>query len=120
MVEYIRLAEAPYITYREPMCGTCETELESDDGWLCPSCGTAWSPDAGDRSTGNLYEDWSGERISHDGIVDEYSSIEHGLYVKALRLYENSSEQFPWRPLKPVLRYTYKEDALEHGTGAQG
>ena len=47
-----------------PTCDGCEVEVDGDgDGWLCPSCGTAWDGDNLEygEGEGTRFEDWSGE-----------------------------------------------------------
>ncbi|WP_420114533.1 hypothetical protein [Pseudactinotalea sp.] len=64
MSDYVKLSEAPTLVFREPECGTCAQECQSDgDGWLCPSCGTSWGYNDYDQG-GTLYEEWSGELLS--------------------------------------------------------
>lgn len=65
--EYIRLATAPALNHPGyPTCDACDVEVEFDDGWLCPSCGTAWP--AGNVEAGSdeasLYPDWAGEDLT--------------------------------------------------------
>lgn len=46
-----------------PTCGTCEVEVEHNDGWVCPSCGTSWDESNVEyyEGDGDRFEDWSGE-----------------------------------------------------------
>ena len=57
----VRFEKPPTLTFREPLCSACIVELEHDDGWTCPTCGTAWDYSASDDTPGTLYVDWSGE-----------------------------------------------------------
>lgn len=72
MSEYIKLAEAPTISYSYPTCGACVVDLESDsDGWTCPVCGTSWSHRDGDGDTGTLYESWAGEELDGETLSED-------------------------------------------------
>ena len=65
--DYLKLDAAPGLTHPgHPICDACEVEVELDDGWLCPSCGTAWPADQleCDGSDAALYKDWSGETLA--------------------------------------------------------
>lgn len=68
MSEYIKLAEAPAFVYQTPHCGACSVDLESEDGWLCPVCGTSWGYDASDGDSGELYESWAGEELEGETL----------------------------------------------------
>ena len=62
MNEYpIKYDTAPTLSISAPQCAACLVDVESEDGWLCPMCGTAWGYDAGEDEDGELYESWSGE-----------------------------------------------------------
>jgi hypothetical protein len=74
--EYVRLTRAPRIIYNAPDCDACSVELESEDGWFCPSCGTSWGYDDGDGDSGILYEDWSGEILTGPTIdPDDWQAL---------------------------------------------
>ena len=101
MNDYLRLSKPPSISWSAPTCSTCEVDLEYDDGWLCPSCGTAWGSMAGDGDDGELYESWAGEpadgpevteveawQISHLQEPDRSRSLER------IREYERNRENY--------------------------
>jgi len=67
MRTYVKLAEAPTYVIQYPLCSACCVDLEYDDGWTCPGCGTSWDRRASDGDEGDLYESWSGETL--DGPV---------------------------------------------------
>lgn len=71
MTEYIKLAEAPTFVFQNPTCGACSVELDTEEGWVCPCCGTSWSYDAGDGDTGELYESWSGETLDSETVSED-------------------------------------------------
>ena len=78
MSDYLRLTRAPYISWSAPTCSACDVDLEFDDGWLCPSCGTAWGSMAGDGDYGELYESWAGEPAGGLEVTkDEAWQISH-------------------------------------------
>ena len=101
MNDYLRLSKPPTISWSAPMCSACYVDLECDDGWLCPSCGTAWGSMAGDGDDGELYESWAGEpadgpevtvgeawRISHLQEPDRMRALER------IREYERNRESY--------------------------
>lgn len=65
-----RYETPPEISFARPTCSSCCVDLEADDGWTCPSCGTSWDAAAEDGATGQLYADWSGESVKHLPLVD--------------------------------------------------
>lgn len=71
MTEYVRLAEAPAWSVSYPTCSVCCVDLQYEDGWLCPVCGTSWPGNASDGDTGTLYEDWSGETLEGETITED-------------------------------------------------
>ena len=74
MSGYIKLAEAPALVVQYPTCGACGVDLECEDGWTCPVCGTYWPSDASDGDTGSLYEEWSGETLDSPAVDDDEAS----------------------------------------------
>lgn len=75
---YIKLTEPPRFVFQDPTCSACGVDLVSEDGWLCPVCGTSWSYDASDDDPGNLYEEWSGEELDAEP-VDEDAAYQAGI-----------------------------------------
>lgn len=75
--DYLNLTEAPTLIHREPYCSACQEDVESDDdGWVCPSCGTAWG--YRDDGPGELYANWSGESAGGPTVtIKEASRISH-------------------------------------------
>ena len=71
MNDYLRLTKPPTIVLLAPICSVCEVDLENDDGWLCPSCGTAWGYMAGDGDDGELYESWAGEPADGPAVTED-------------------------------------------------
>lgn len=63
MVDFIKLEKSPEWLMQYPQCSACLVDLDMDDGWQCPVCGTAWDSRAGDGDTGTLFESWSGETL---------------------------------------------------------
>lgn len=64
MSAYMNLDHVPALKHPGyPYCGTCEVEVEYDDCWICPSCGTIWGASAieYEEGQGERFEDWSGE-----------------------------------------------------------
>lgn len=87
MSDYIKLAEAPQYVMHYPTCSTCAVDLDWDDGFMCPSCGTRWDSDAGDGDTGELYPDWAGEDL--DGpVLTERQAADVASYRERLDRYE--------------------------------
>ena len=83
---YLKLDEAPTMSYQSPQCDACLIDLDSDDGWLCPSCGTSWSHDASDGEAGELYEAWSGEELPGDAVHwDDAWSTDHATKARRER-----------------------------------
>ena len=71
MSDYVKLKEAPYISYSTPTCSTCLEELDiEDDGWICPACGTFWSYSDNHGDAGQLYEEWSGEDLPGEALSE--------------------------------------------------
>lgn len=66
-IAYMKLAEKPGLDHPGyPNCGACGVEVDHDgDGWLCPSCGTAWPSDNVEAppEDATLFEEWSGEEL---------------------------------------------------------
>lgn len=82
--DYIKLAEAPVWCIQYPMCSACDIDLTHDgDGWLCESCGTAWSGSANDGEVGELFEEWSGEKPEGPAASPD-QAWKWGNYIKAL------------------------------------
>ena len=89
---YLRLDKAPELIVEMPICGACDINVEHDgNGYVCPSCGTAWDSDP---EHGQLAAEWSDEEAietqvtksedahlrSHEAIVQhkwEPSSTHH-------------------------------------------
>ena len=71
MNDYLRLSKPPTISWSAPMCSACYVDLECDDGWLCPSCGTAWDSSAGDGEDGELFESWAGEPADGPEVTED-------------------------------------------------
>lgn len=71
MSEYIKLAEAPVFVCQSPHCGSCSVDLEYEDGWVCPVCGTSWGADASDGDAGELYESWAGVELEGEALGDD-------------------------------------------------
>lgn len=90
--DYLRLSTAPEICWSMPQCSACWVDLEYDDSWYCPSCGTNWRryPENGEK--GVLYADWSGdqpggpevtdEEARHIGDLEEPRRSEHLAYLR--------------------------------------
>ncbi|BAM26719.1 hypothetical protein CULC0102_0518 [Corynebacterium ulcerans 0102] len=51
--KYLRLSEAPCMSI-SVKCNACLVDLECEDDWTCPSCGTQWDSHAGDGDAGEL------------------------------------------------------------------
>lgn len=71
MTGYIRLEKPPEFSISYPTCSICDVDLEHDDGWTCPVCGTTWSSNASDGDEGELYESWSGESLEDTPVSTE-------------------------------------------------
>lgn len=64
---YLHLAEQPEWRMQFPMCSACDIDLDhTGDGWLCDSCGTTWTLDAGDGDKGELVEGLTGQVVPND------------------------------------------------------
>lgn len=65
---FLRLSKPPGLSHPGyPICDACNVETEHDgDGWLCPSCGTAWPGDNMEAfpSEATMFPDWSGEGMT--------------------------------------------------------
>ena len=62
--QYMNLDHVPALQHPGyPICGTCAVEVEFDNGWICPSCGTFWNASSleYDEGDGERFEDWSDE-----------------------------------------------------------
>ncbi|HUX69179.1 MAG TPA: hypothetical protein VMV41_01585 [Cellulomonadaceae bacterium] len=78
MSDYLRLTEAPTWCISYPTCSVCCVDLEYDDDWMCPSCGTSWDSGSSDGDTGTLYGDWAGEPATGPEVTeDEAWRISH-------------------------------------------
>ena len=76
MGAYVKLAEAPTLTIRNPECDACCIEVDGDgDGFVCPCCGTSWSYQDGEHTPGTLYEDWSGEDLPGDTVRNDEGHV---------------------------------------------
>lgn len=51
---YIKLSRAPEWVIQYPQCSACMVDLEIDDQWTCPVCGTTWPSNANDGDVGEL------------------------------------------------------------------
>lgn len=71
MSDYVKLADNPVLVIQNPTCSACCVDLISEDGWLCPVCGSSWSYDDGDGDKGELYESWSGETLSGEPLGED-------------------------------------------------
>lgn len=105
MSDYVKLAEPPTLELRAPTCSACSVDLISEDGWMCPVCGTCWSYNDGDGDAGELYEAWSGETLDGDSI-DSDAAFQAGV-------------EFERREREAVLaRFAKREaDRLSQGSG---
>lgn len=85
MADYIKLATAPQLVVHYPECGAClvETDLEGGVGFTCPVCGTCWPVDASDGDTGELYEDWSGDKLHTEPVTEEHAVVAGLKYQRA-------------------------------------
>lgn len=78
MTDYIKLKAAPTLIIHDPTCSACGVEVDCEDGWLCPVCGTSWEISACDGEEGALFEAWSGKELSTDAL-DSDEAFEAGL-----------------------------------------
>lgn len=82
---YLRLAEAPSLVIHYPTCSTCDVDLDFDDGWICPSCGTAWDATASDGDKGDLYPWWSGVHLTGPVLSEDEAYAESSQRQRAAR-----------------------------------
>ena len=68
--DYLKLSEAPTLTYQEPFCSTCIDDCVFEDGWVCPTCGTYWPEDGYDQP-GTLYEEWAEESLPGPALTKD-------------------------------------------------
>jgi hypothetical protein len=103
MSDYIRLAEAPQWCMQYPTCSACGVDLDNDgDGWVCPCCGTAWSNNAGDGDTGELYAAWAGEEATGP-IVSKDEAVRWGDYQARMERHRILPDFCP-KPKRPQVK----------------
>lgn len=94
MSDYIKLDEPPMWVIQYPQCSACLVDLQIEDDWLCPVCGTSWDRDATDGDAGTLYETWSGETLSGPTLSHEEAGDE-GWYRDRLEAHRLLPEFIP-------------------------
>lgn len=97
MADYIRLSEPPKWCIQYPQCSACVVDLEFDDEWTCPMCGTTWGADAGDGDKGTLYAEWAGEDATGPAVSEDEAHHWGHYYEQAGR-----HERWPGLFAKPV------------------
>ncbi len=102
MTDYIRLAEAPQWVMHYPTCSACDVDLEIEDDWYCPSCGTSWSQGAGDGDVGELPETRLGEPLTGP-VLTASEARQVAAYREALDVHRRMGDKFPGLFPRPKL-----------------